>query len=167
MAANDEDARFHILFKRMAGQIRARHEGRYVVGNGDLRVNPAVREGIRAICPSIQFCCWNGASHRRDRIDEQATALGHGSLNENPYLHPSKGRCVDRSYDRGDVIGNEAHDEEFFRGLLDDVQKYLFCTARRNEWCRRPGPDQFDGAVSLRAFPRIGRAHQHPGDEFP
>lgn len=55
MATNDKDARFHILFERMAGQIRTRQEGYGIVGNGDLRVNPAVAERVWAILPGVQF----------------------------------------------------------------------------------------------------------------
>ena len=55
MATNDQNACFHVLFERMAGQIRARQESNGIVGNGDLRVNPTVREGGWAIRPSIQF----------------------------------------------------------------------------------------------------------------
>ena len=32
MSANDEDACFHVLFERMAGQIRARQESHGIVG---------------------------------------------------------------------------------------------------------------------------------------
>ena len=55
MPTNDENARFHVLFESMTGQIGAREEGHGIVGNSDFRVNPAVGEWVWAFRPSEQL----------------------------------------------------------------------------------------------------------------
>ena len=132
-------------------------------GAGAHRFAPPARHDAGPGGADIQGYQRYTAPHRGDRINRQAPAMTRGRLQQNPDVDAAIGcsvQCVD---DRGDVICDEADEEEATLRVTDEIQKHLLCATGGDEGCRRARPNEFDIALALRLLAGVRRADQDTG----
>lgn len=166
ISSTDDNAGFHVFFECVSSKVRAGQECRIAVSDSHLCVNPSFDKRIGSVSPDIQRRRRNTASHRRNGIDGQAPAMAGGCLQQYSGVNSASDcgiQCIDY---RGDIICNKTDKKEVSLGTMNQIQKYLLCSAGGDEGGRWARPNQFDAVIALYLLPGKSCTDQDPSQQI-
>jgi len=137
---------FHISLESRTGQIGTRNERPNTVGHCTLsmygRFVLPVSRIIQIAMPYVGVGRGNHALDLLDRVLVYRSTVRFRRLHQDIDLHMTSHRLPESPFDGGNLIGDEAHQEQSVTRRVDHFAKSLFGMSHRHDTGRRPSPDE-------------------------